>query len=262
MNIFTIEHGEFLNNFYEQVRQYADSLLDEINKLITHDKNNYFKTFFTPEEIGILIILNNAFFQNINGFYEMIECRLPIPGFNALRAAIEAVRLIREYFINKEFREEYIHNKNTDFQNSPDYAFMQRKINQRLEAEEIAIKRKYPNIGFLRYSNYDLTKGSPLANLHSELSKWSHLLNVNLIIPPQIDCNRIYLGINNDYTDRMQYILKKYIEGSYFILSHQYETFSVAKFSLEFLQKNIDMGELHGKYIDVIYKDKSEKNEK
>lgn len=191
------------------------------------------------------------------GFVKLIDERLPIPAFNSLRASIEVLRIIRAYFSDKDFREQYVNNDNYDILHTADYKFMQGKINKVLENYEIELKRKFPNIAFLRPSNYDLIKDSALSNLHSELSKWSHMLNVNLIAPPSIEEGRIYMGRRERYTDKMQFHIRKYIEGLYWILSYHNGTLTNLRVSNDFLQHSVDICELYGEFVKKVYtKDK------
>ncbi len=254
IEIFNIENREFVNKFYFDVKEYVTFTFDEISNAISKDNNNFFKHSFLSEEIATIIVLNKAIFQNILGFFELCEKRLPFPAFNSLRSAIEGIRLFRAFFLDKNFRNDYISNQNTDFRNTRDYDFMQSKVNSKLESLEKNLRAQEKIPLSIKLDNHSLTKGSAMAELHSELSKWSHLLNINLLLPTQINEGRINLGIYDEYGIKMQLFIKKYLEGAYLITCHHEDLFLNASFSKEYRDYSISMVENYTEYIKIYYK--------
>lgn len=251
MEIFTGRHNDFANDFYKQVREYTLFSYNKINQVITADASNYYQSFFKQEEIVGLIIINKNFFQNIFGFFALIDSKLPLPAFNALRSAIEILRLFRVYYYDKDFRVEYLNNSNLDFRSTPDYDFMQKKINDILFKQEAKIRSSKILYSTPLLDNHELLKGSAISELHSELSKWSHMLNVNLIFPPHITQNKIYLGINDTYNQKMQGYLLKYTEGIYVLVTEHIRTLGSSN---DFLDTQETMMDLYSEYIKLFYK--------
>lgn len=254
MKIFTIEKSDFLNEFYNKLTDYTYETFHEINHSILKDKNNYYSTLFNGDEITGLIMLNKNIFQNMAGFFKLIDYRLPLPAFNSLRAAIECTRLFRLYFLDKDFRQDYLLNRNINFDEVRDNKFTQANINKRLEEIQNNCSSN------LEKDNELFTKGSAISRLHSELSKWSHALNINLSSIFYIDKHRrIYLGIDDSETDEykeaVQHIIRKYIEGSYILVSNHFLIFSDVKFRKEYYENAIDMVSLYDKFIKNFYKE-------
>jgi|GEM_PF-2393093 len=252
--IFNIKNDEFLNEFYSAIKKYTFDFFEEISKSINLDKKNYYKHFFSTNEIAVIIVLNKAIFQNVLGFLELCEMRLLFPAFNSLRAAIEAIRLFRAFFLDKDFRNDYISNQNTDFRNTRDNGFVQSKVNSTLEKLERDLRAQDKIPLSINLFNNSLTKGSVISEMHSELSKWSHLLNINLLMPPQINGDRINMGICDELSTEMQLFIKKYLECVYIALGSHEEIFINVNFSKDFRDFSCEMVKKYQEYIRIFYK--------
>lgn len=178
-----------------------------------------------------------------------------VRAFYNIRSAIEILRLFRLYIQNEEFRKAYLNNDNIDFRKTGDYASMQSKINSRLEKLEHELRKceLIPMASIL--GNHRFTKGSNLSDLHSELSKWSHALNVNLLFSIFISENKIKLSIENDDTTYSGLYVKKYTELACLICMDQYELLSpnliVDKDKIE--KNYYQLLKSYEKYIELYY---------
>ncbi len=243
---------EWVKIFYKKIKEYTHSCFYEINHSIA-DKNSVYKHFYTQEEICVIVVLNKAFFQNLIGFFKLNELKLAFPAFNSLRAAIEALRLFRAFFTDSDFRCQYIKNKNTNFRNTPDYDFMQKKVNNILEKQEKELRSKDSIPFSILLSNHNLTKGSAMSEMHSELSKWSHLLNVNLLIQTHLNDSKIYLGFETEDNDIMKRYINKYIEVVYHLVITHSSVFVNVEFSSKFYDMEDEMVNLYVEYINRFY---------
>ncbi|MEY8258650.1 hypothetical protein AAK706_13125 [Erysipelotrichaceae bacterium 66-17] len=140
-----------------------------------------------------------------------------------------------------------------DFRKTRDSNFVQGKIIKELEKMEKELRnQKYIPMSSILF-NHGYTKGSVLSDLHSELSKWSHSLNINLYVISSVHDNRISLQIESEMTPFLQTFIKKYTEGLYLLLSDYAFLFSIN--SKEYLDLNHEMIKLYEKYIDLFYKE-------
>jgi len=208
---YTIEQHEFLERVFNMLREYSTEAHRISNLYIT--KLSDFQ--FSSQEIAVLLIINKAVFQNLSAYQYLVEERLLFPAFNSLRMAMEAMRLLRVTIQDEEFRNAYIHNDNLD-PSTRDQDFMQRKVNdllEKLHTDHMAkpIRTESPKI-----ANRLFMKGSLFSGIHSELSKWSHLLNVNYIMPANCNEDSIYLGITSGVSlnEFAQTFIKKYTEAA------------------------------------------------
>lgn len=250
--IFTIENNTFYNNFFYEIEEFKNSLYKEINHAYINDK--LFKYFFKEEELEVLILFNKFFFQHLTCFFEMIKNRMAMPAFNELRSGIECLRMYRVFYNDKEFRKKYIQNQNWNFDSMPDYEFKQSKIIKILEDREKEIRKQEKIPLTTELHNHDLTKGGVVSRLHSELSKFSHLLNVNLILPLYTEKNRIYLDIKDEYNERIQYVIRKYTEASFILLETHLQTFVNCNFSKETEEMFENLLDEYSKFIKLAYK--------
>lgn len=254
--MFTIKNGEFLDRFFNHLYDYAFISYDNICKLILDDYGNYFSHFFTEKEIMTIIVLNKSYFQNQIAFFELIKMEMAIPAFNSLRSAIEALRLFRVYFTDNDFRNKYTENSNFDFTNNSDYySFKQSKVNNviKQQYEQIKSMNEVPLSSICFNDEY-----IQLSDIHSELSKWAHLLNVNMLLSININDNKIYMGIENQLNLALQYHIKKYLEASYIILFLHETSFLplISGFSKEHYEKGIELNKLYDQFIKLFYNSK------
>lgn len=145
-------------------------------------------------------------------YFYLCDEKLYVPAFNEVRTAIEVLRLLRLYTQDEKFKEEYLKNDNFDFRKASDYAYTytQSNVNKRLNELEKEIRSSKLFTGTPVLRNHSFTKEFAYSEIHSELSKWAHSLNVNLIFPIFINENKIKLGIYNDETVYSDIYLKKY----------------------------------------------------
>lgn len=247
---FTIENYEFLNNFYNKVKEFCGTSFVEV----THElnKNGYFN--FDKNELLGLILLNKAFFQKTRAYFNLIDSDLPLAAFDCLRSLIEAARLIRLYTQSKDFRQNYINNSNFDFRTVRDNEFIQGKIIKELEKIEIEFrKRKRIHMSSILF-NHKYTKNSAFSELHSELSKWSHALNFNLYAISSVYDNRVSLKVESEITPYLQAFIQKYNEALYLIISDYVFLYPIN--SKKFLDLQTIMNRLYGEYIELIYNEK------
>ena len=245
----TDKHSDFLNVFYETEKKLASILYNEVISSIVNDENRIYASFFNKHEITVLLLIHKAFFQNINAFFILLELGLIVPAFNSLRSAIETMRLSRVYFLDKEFRDDYTNNLNIDL-TKPEYRFMQGKIMKILNerTEELFKTNCVPFC--LDMTNALVTKGA-ISDLHSELSKWSHLLNSNLLIS-QMEKGKLDLDLASQST-MLQSYTRKYIEGVYHILFLYQNIFDSRTFSDNYWDIMEKMMRLNEEYIKIFY---------
>lgn len=254
MGLFKGKESEFLNDFYNSMENYMIETYHEINRTILHD-NGFYNHTFSRNEITGLILLNKNFFQNLAGFFEMSNMKLSLPAFNALRASIECLRLFRLYFLDAEFRKNYLNNKNVSFDEVRDNEFTQGKIIKKLENLDVSNIYDKELSELIKIGNHYVTKGSAISRIHSELSKWSHSLNINLIALSHIERKekKIYLGLDDDDTDIMQSYIAKYLESVYIIHSHHLTLFFGVNFSEEWKEKTKRIKVLYDEYTEKFY---------
>lgn len=251
--LYTIQNSGFLNEFFKATEEYAYALLQQINNTTAKDEINYFNAHYSSKEIGVILILNKAFFQNLTAFFDLVCYRKSIPAFNCLRSAIEAHRLLRAFLMSDSFKNEYMQNENINFAAGPDYKFMQSKVIKELEEVELKLRsRDQIPLSYILLNNH-ITKDSAATKLHSELSKWSHLLNVNLITLPYIKENTIYLDVTDEYSPYLQKLIKKYTEGAYIMLVHQEGLMLKGLATDEFYEIAENISEMYKKYIEIFY---------
>ena len=255
MDIFKIlKESNFLNKFYEEIQTYAAEMYNMFSKNITKNNENLNKNFKEDEIIGI-IILNKIYFEHVLSYFYLIECRLYVPAFNEQRAAFEYLRLCRLYLMDENFREAYLKNKNIDFRNVRDNAFTQGKVIKRLDELESKLRsqKRIPLSDILH--NHTFTKGSAFSQMHSELSKWAHGLNSNLIFPLFIDNqHKINLSIYNEENEISELYIKKYLEMICLnLIDHYYLLSSLIDLGHEFLEKTENILNLYSQYIKMFY---------
>lgn len=184
----------------------------------------------------------------------MLHDRLPIPSFNALRSAMECSRLLWLFMEDEEFRKEYISNPNKIFDKDPDYKFTQGKVCKKLEKieQELRSQEKIPFT--LKLLNHQFQKDSAFSRLHTELSKWSHILNRNLLTTALVNNGKIYLGIDDEYDEPMQLLIRKYIEGCYIMVCNQDLLFlSSSDYTKEQIELSEKMLNLYEQYMKIAH---------
>lgn len=248
-----IEHSEFMSEFFIKVEWFCAELFKSFNRSIVDEPST---VNWSSEEIAGLIILNKLLFQHIRSFFVLTRERLSTPAFNGVRSSMEVFRLLRLYIQDESFRKEYLINPNTDFRKKKDKEFMQSVINKRLE--EIEKDFKLPEgIPFAHeLKNHNFTKGSNFSQTHSELSKWSHALNVNLIFPMHTDGKAVNLSITDECNEYSEYQIKRYTE-SILVLSFYYCTmlsFVIKKEKDIILNYYEIMNDFYKEFIEKYYK--------
>lgn len=157
--------------------------------------------------------------------------------------------------MDENFREAYLKNKNIDFRNVRDNTFTQGKVIKRLDELESKLRsqKRIPLSDILH--NHTFTKGSTFSQMHSELSKWAHGLNSNLIFPLFIDNqHRINLSIYNEENEISELYIKKYLEMICLnLIDHYYLLSSLIDFGHEFLEKTENILNLYSQYIKMFY---------
>lgn len=241
---------KILKSFYKELNNY--SRVSYFNSL-NYYKGSEFAHFIGEEYTSFFIILTKSVFQHIYSFLYFVKDDVMIfPAFNGLRSAIEGIRLIRALMVDSNFRDEYINNDNWNFDSVPDYKFMQKKVNKKLEASERELRSldKVPLSYVLL--NHKFTKESALSRAHSELSKWSHMLNSNMLrsLMPN---GKIYLGLTNDLeTEKSSSIyIRKYLEVLYLAISGFNQSFALSD---ELYKISEIMNEIYSEYIEMYYK--------
>lgn len=254
MRMFSIKNAEFYNEFYNKLNDYVNYVYQVINSSLLNDTDHFYHQFFNEEELALIIIINKVFFQNLIVFFQLINEKISMPAFNALRSSIECERLFRLFYLDDKFRREYMENQNLDFDTVFDRKFQQSKICKRLDEIEKKLREKdiIPLIENLR--NHELTHGSAISRLHSELSKWSHCLNVNLLKMYFITNGKIYLGLDDEFDEKMQLCVRKYTEASYLILTHHEDLFHNLYRNENYMNKSEEMLRLYEEYIEYAYK--------
>lgn len=241
---------KLLKSFYEELDNYSRaSYLNSLN----YYKGSEFAHFIGEEQTPFFLILTKSVFQHIYSFLYFVKDDIMIfPAFNGLRSAIEGIRLIRALMVDSNFRDEYINNDNWNFDSVPDYKFMQQKVNKVLEASEQEL-RSLDNvpISYILF-NHTFTKESALSRAHSELSKWSHMLNSNMI-RSLMSNGKIYLGLTNDLeSEELSSIyIRKYLEVLYLAISGFNQSFPVTD---ELYEISIIINEIYSEYIEIYYK--------
>jgi len=246
---FTVENSEFFNTFYNNVFEYAELLHGKINSFIKEDPEGLFVHFFKQKEIALLLLMNKSFFQNVYSFFELNKKNLYFSSFNCLRTAIENMRLTRVFYLYDDFRKEY--SNNTVYSgDEPEYRFMQKQIIKKLEQEENELRSqdKIPLCSTLL--NHRFTKNSAISRCYSELSKWIHLLNSNLLLSTIRD--RIDLSLEMEATHYMQEFVLKYTECVYIMLSLHSSLFIF--YDKELSDKENKVHDLYSNYIKLVYK--------
>ncbi|MCI5773623.1 MAG: hypothetical protein MR210_03570 [Erysipelotrichaceae bacterium] len=255
MKVFKVlEESDFLNDFYDNVKKYIDDTFEEFNSNLKKNRE-VLLSYFNENEIVGLIILNKITFQLILSFFYLVENNLYVPAFNEQRSALEYLRLCRAYILDKEFRTLYLSNSNIDYRTVRDDEFMQRKILQRLKKMETDLRNmdKVP-LSEVLFNNFYYNR-SAFTDMHSELSKFSHGLNCNLIFPIFICERSINMGLYNDNSYTNELYIKKYLELTFInITKHSNILSSICSFGEEHNDKTIILLEMYEKYIDLFYK--------
>lgn len=241
---------EFINKFREKIYNFSGIVFNETNHNILNCESPY---GMTKMEIEGLIILNKIFFQNIYSYFELDEKLLFIPSFGCLRAATENLRLLMVYTQDAEFRTLYLENTNTDYRKKSDREFMQSQILKRLDRIERDERTKNIIALTAKLQNHLVTRESTVSEIHSELSKWNHALNMNLQAPLFINSNKIYLGIDNEENEYSNLIRKKYCEFVFELLSIYLTTITFYKCSENLSDKFKELIDLYEEYIRLFY---------
>ena len=241
---------EFIKTFREEIYNFSGILYNETNHNILNDERLF---EMTEMEIEGLIILNKIFFQNIYSYFELDKKFLFIPSFGCLRQATENLRLLMVYIQDAEFRTLYLENNNTDYRKKSDRDFMQSQILKRLDRIEKEERGKNIIILSAKLQNHLVTRESTISEIHSELSKWSHSLNMNLQTPLFIDDSKIYLGIENEENEYSNLLRKKYCEFLFELLSIYLTNVSFYKCSEKLLDKFEELIKLNEENIKLFY---------
>jgi hypothetical protein len=204
---FTTDENLFLTKFQNKLSDFVDYYFTySVDGIKSSDFLN-----IESVETAFLLIVNNAFYQNIEGFFILIERHYPVPAFNNLRSAIEIARLFRLLLIDDNFRKEYIENENLEFRTAYDKRFTQGAIIKQLELLQRENICQNPIFIEALKNNKQFTKNSMLSEIHSELSKWSHGLNANLFGFGYIEKERVCLLKESEYGEFLQLNIKKYL---------------------------------------------------
>lgn len=246
------EKSDFLNDFWKTTKELVNISHETIDQDVINE-NGFMASFLDKKEMSCFVILNKAYYQYLNAFFILAELGMNVPAFNSLRSAIEASRLLRAYYTDSDFRKEYIKNENINFTQGKDYAFMQRNVLKSLDESEkkIRLQQEIPISPILH--NHLYTKGSGLSELHSELSKWSHLLNVNLLSLPNASSRRVLLGLKDENTLESELFLKKYMEGAFILVIENNALFFNSMNSEAVRKIENEMIEKYEKYIVEFY---------
>lgn len=249
--------SEAYSEFFENIEKYYKYSYNKISQAMLQKRNIFFWQYSEKEFISLLL-LNKVLFQNIKGYFDLINQNLPLPAFSCLRSAVETFRLFRLYYIDETFRKDYVENKNFNFNQAYDRKFQQGNIIRKLDELETQLKKedKIP-IGSPILSNHLFTKGSDMSSLHSELSKWSHGLNINLYLQTMIiDKENIFIGIEDVYSEIMQKYIKRYTEGCYFIIAEQNSLLLnlLVSYDTKILDELDRMFNVYLKYVKIAYK--------
>lgn len=254
MIIFKNQDSDFLNKFYDILEEWTYLFYHQINHSFLHD-NGFYKKNFTHDEITAIILLNKNVFQSLAGYFKLIEVSLLLPAFSSLRVAIESKRILRLFYLDDKFRNDYLNNSNFEFDTIIDSDFTQGKICKRLE-ELKELKISHYNHDNLIEDNRRLTKGSAISNVHSELSKWSHSMNIILITLHQIDNieKRIYLGVDDELTFTSESFIRKYTEVVYVLLFEHLKIFTHIDFDEKNIEKFEKLTDLYDEFVHKFYK--------
>ena len=130
---------------------------------------------------------------------------------------------------------------------------MQKKVCKILKEKESQIRSqdKIPLTPILH--NHDLIEGSTLSEMHSELSRWSHLLNSNLLEIPYISTRKIYLGIEDEYSYEMELLIKQYLEGSFLLIMEHLEMFANIIKNTNINNIQSEMIDKYSEYVRLFY---------
>ena len=256
MDVFKIlKESKFLNEFYNQIQNFGDGMYSAFTRGINHDKGCFLINYNEKEIVG-LIIINNILFQHVRSFFLLVEESLFVSAFNEERAAYEILRLFRLYILDQDFRSQYLSNSNVDYRETRDNTFTQGKIIKRLEK----ITNNHNTMQKGQIDNTTLTSGSNFSQIHSELSKWAHGLNSNLIFPLYISNRKILMSIYNENNIYAEQMIRKHVEGTFILLFEHFQTLKlVYKFNKDFYDEHAILGDMYAKYINIFYKsDKSQ----
>ncbi|MDK8503304.1 hypothetical protein QP860_09735 [Aerococcus sp. UMB1112A] len=253
-NFKDLNESEFLNEFYKVVYEFARYLYKRFNSLLTEEK--IYSQFFDNNDISCFIILNKLFFQYIYSFFILNSYELSIPSFNSFRTTMEIFRLFRLVVLDEDFRKDYLQNKNIEFRTVRDNRFMQSKIIKKLDELETDLRNSDTIPLSINLQNHNYTKNSTYSEIHSELSKWSHALNVNLIFPMFINDNKINLKITDENSIYKELHVKKYVEGMcLMLLDHSSNLGCIGPILDDDLYaKTTELLEMYDKYVEIFYK--------
>ena len=220
--LFSEENCEFLNQFYKTIEDLSINSYDYATRCLT---SNNIQEHFDSSAVCALLLVNKGTYQNLLSFFSLIEQEIFISACVCLRAYIEDCRLFRAIFLNKEYMNAYLQNRNIDFARVRDEDFMQSRVIKRLEAQLKEAQEDGSFVGDVRLANKALIKGSIVSGLHSELSKWSHLNNINLLTCSHItDNTKIALSIKTEMSNaNIQQFVQKYISEIFWLLTSHLE---------------------------------------
>lgn len=258
MEAYIWSEDEFLIDFYESLNIYcAESYRNAVKIYNSEDYRLMYGEQFVPHAIFI----TKYIFQNIIVFTKYIKDDVMVfPAFNCMRSSIEGVRLLSVLYQDSEFRREYIENDNLDIYSS-DYRFMQKRVIKILETVEQEARSKRIRVFSPSLRNNEFTKNSGLSRLHTELSKWTHMLNSNLT-KTLVSTRQISLMVENDLSLEIgaSYTIKRCLEGLYLLVGQ----FNLQQIGNEWTKELSDieliMIDKYSKYIDRYYEKKDDAN--
>ena len=73
MRMFSIKNAEFYNEFYNKLNDYVNYVYQVINSSLLNDTDHFYHQFFNEEELALIIIINKVLFQNLIGFFQLIN---------------------------------------------------------------------------------------------------------------------------------------------------------------------------------------------
>lgn len=223
---FTIQNGEFLNEFKMMISDYVNKSYKFTMKYLG---NPLFSDYRDNERL-ILIAVNKSVYQNLYSFLRLNESNMQYAAFACLASSVYSMRLYNILASNPDYMHDYITTINFSLEESEDEVKAKQKEYNDSE-EEFSLKEFYN--GLVKFNTFELKSPS---------------------ISSQMVDKNIYLGLScgkEGVSDELQHEVRKNLIGAYLSLGKHTKMFFNGGMDEE-LEKIED--ELYAKFLEYIKK--------
>ena len=222
MFTFTIEHADFLNEFYADLKEYVKSYYVFTSKFLIDPQ---LMERYKEQEKLTLILLNKSVYQNVFNFMAQLDNNMVFSALSCLENALHNIRLFNVLKVNYNNLYKYMTDEYFDL----------------VRCEEIIDK------------NTDVEKKNEFSvkDFYNEIKKTTRFTDIKEIMPLQINDGNLYMGLSNgnELSEKLQDRIRGYVISMYRALSAHNQMF----FNGGIDQDTEDLdGKMYRKFMDYV----------